>query len=193
MALDKNCISRVSATLRREVNQGGNEIRNEAVLNLTGRILHRQSGRAASSVFVQVRPYPGGVKLLIGSDVGYLRIWELTGHRAFTIHPKKAKALAIPVFRMLPGQRGGAGLARQISASVGSRVVFGLRTPGQRQRTGARTAFMFRKSVKIPAAAPKPWLQPAVHDRIGPVSRNVMNAVVDEFLACFPPRIGGRR
>ena len=87
----------------RAMNRAGVLFRNEAVVNLTGRVLKRRTGRGASSVFWRVRLNDTGGVVTVGSNVFYLRIWELTGLPNRVITPVNKKALKIPV----PGAPGG--------------------------------------------------------------------------------------
>lgn len=61
----------------------------EAKLNLSGRVLHRRTGRLRNSILTRVTQSTHSVTGEIGSNVVYARIHELGG----VITPKKAKAL----------------------------------------------------------------------------------------------------
>ncbi len=114
------------------LNKVMNLILNEATLNLTGKVLHRRSGRLVGALFVKVEETKSAVTGRIGiNNVFYGKIWELTGHKAYTFGPVTKKALAF---------------------GVGPYVTAIKRGP----------PIVVRKSVNIPAVGPKPFIAPAI-------------------------------
>ena len=97
MGIRKDSKQIIRSGLLTVMNRTGVMVRNEAVLNLTGKVLKRRSGRGASSVFWRVRLDRNGGTVTVGSNVFYLRIWELTGLPNMVIVPRNKKALKIPV------------------------------------------------------------------------------------------------
>ncbi len=145
--------------VRRILDKAGVRIRNGAVKNLTGRVLNRKTGRGASSVFFKVRMLNRGGSVTIGSRVFYLRMWELFGHGAYTIVPRRKKALKIPV----------------LSTTVPAGGGFTLTTTG---------GFILRSRVNMPAVAKKPWLEPAFNDELPAIRRDaikIMAKVVEQI------------
>lgn len=121
-------------------------VQNKAVINLTGKVLKRKTGRGATSVFWKHRLMKKGGSVTIGSRVFYLRIWGLTGHGAYTIVPRNKKALKIPVGSLSVPAGGG----------------FTLVTTG---------GFILRSRVRMPAVDKKPWLEPAAIDSLPEIRR----------------------
>ena len=112
-------------------------IRNEVVLNLTGRVLRRRTGRLVSSITTRVRKQATVVQGIIGTNVWYGRMWELSGYPAHVVVPIRARALKIPI---------------------------GKRTTGRGGRTlkQPKTIFIFRKRAFIPAQKARPFIAPAI-------------------------------
>lgn len=75
-----------------------NKIRTHTVDNLSGKVLKVRTGRLRGSIFTNIASTTNGLLVgTIGTNVFYGRIWELTGHKAFTVRPKTKKALAFSV------------------------------------------------------------------------------------------------
>lgn len=68
-------------------------------LNLTGEVLRVRSGRLRGSITVNSEQEGDTLVGRIGSNVFYAAIWEFTGHKAYTVYPKTARALRIPTGR----------------------------------------------------------------------------------------------
>ena len=110
-------------------------------------------------MFWKVKMKKRGGSVTVGSRVFYLRIWELTGHRAYTIVPRRRKALKIPIAAVSVPAGGG----------------FTLVTTG---------GFILRASVKMPAVQKKPWLRPALEDSLPQIRRDaarIMAKVVERI------------
>jgi len=80
----------------------------------------------------------------VGSNVDYLMYWE-KGIKAHKVTAVRAKVLAIPV-----------GLAKGTTKkqAAGMGVL----------KTGRQKGVIFRKSVYIPAQAPRKWLEPGIKE-----------------------------
>lgn len=130
--------------------------RDEAVANVSGRILRRRSGKLADSIRSKVQIIEAGVRGSLSTDVFYGRIWELKGRKAFTIKPK--------VFR-----RRRAGIKVIIRRSKALQIA-----PG-----------VFRTRARIPAAPKRPFLHPAIEvnkDRIAQIVAESMASELDRCL-----------
>jgi phage gpG-like protein len=78
----------------RGLQKGAQTVRNLAILNVTGRVLKRDTGRLATSITAGVTPTAGGGILRVGTQVFYGAAWEHGFYRKqFTIVPKAGKAL----------------------------------------------------------------------------------------------------
>ena len=93
MPTQNECRQIILKELTAGVNRGMHLIRNEAVLNVSGRVLKRRTGRLASSIRTDIRSTRSGLIGSVGTNVFYGRIWEVTGRRAVTIVPRHKKVL----------------------------------------------------------------------------------------------------
>lgn len=75
-----------------------NKIRNYTVDNLSGKVLKVRTGRLRGSIFTKTATSTNNrIHGSIGTNVFYGKIWELTGHKGFTVVPRTKQALTIPV------------------------------------------------------------------------------------------------
>ncbi|MEO0166759.1 MAG: hypothetical protein ABIL39_11555, partial [candidate division WOR-3 bacterium] len=105
------------------------------------------------------------IKGLVGisykkGNINIAELWELTGHGAYEVTPKRAKAIIIPVARLI-----------RYSPSAG-RTLY-RRVPEHRARMGYGGLFerglygyIFRKRAMIPAVPPKPFLRPVLEKAV---------------------------
>jgi hypothetical protein len=78
----------------RGLQQGAQIVRNYAVLNVTGRVLKRDTGHLARTIHTFVTETGGGGILRVGTQTKYGAYWEHGFSRgAFTVIAKNAKAL----------------------------------------------------------------------------------------------------
>lgn len=75
--------------------KGAQIVRNHAVLNVTGRVLKRDTGRLASSITTSVSETAGGGILRVGTRVNYGIAWEL-GFASYIIRPKQLMSKKSP-------------------------------------------------------------------------------------------------
>jgi hypothetical protein len=66
----------IRSAIVRGLQQGGRIVQNYAVINVTGRILKRASGKLASSIYAKVRKTRAGGILRVGTKLYYGRMWE---------------------------------------------------------------------------------------------------------------------
>jgi phage gpG-like protein len=66
----------IRSAIVRGLQQGGRIVQNYAVINVTGRILKRASGKLASSIYAKVRKTRAGGILRVGTKLHYGRDWE---------------------------------------------------------------------------------------------------------------------
>jgi len=127
------------------MNRVVNQVRNEAVLNLSGKVLNVDTGRLRTSVTGSAKVAASGntVTGSVGTNVWYGVMWEETGHKAFEVVPRVAKALKIRVGTAIGYRR----KTREIFAKGG--------------------IFIYRKRARIPAAAPRPFIKPAFDAAMG--------------------------
>jgi len=108
-------------------------VRNEVILNLTGKVLHRRTGRLVGSITTKVaRKARGVIAGTIGTNVYYGAVWETTGLPARVVVPRRrgVKALKIPVGPFVSATK--------------------------------RAGFIFRKKAVIPRQPARPFIKPAV-------------------------------
>lgn len=127
-----------------------NKIENLTIKNLSGKVLNVRSGFLRNSVYTKEEIKGLILQGVIGVGAKYGAAWELGfSRKAYTIVPKDAKALAIPVGSLLKGVRFG----KRDQAATGLTKI-------------GRKLVIFRKKVHIPAAtfAARPFIQPAIDE-----------------------------
>src|SRR5262245_25172997 len=72
----ENAITTVHRAIARGLQKGAQICRNNAILNVTGRVLNRDTGRLASSIQTRVTETGGGGALDVGTQVKYGGYWE---------------------------------------------------------------------------------------------------------------------
>lgn len=93
-----NCVQVWRRHLSRGVSEGAQLIRNEAIRNVTGRVLNRQTGHGARSIRARSGLQSRGAFIRVFNPVFYMAAWERGFHRpAYTVVPTRAKALKIPI------------------------------------------------------------------------------------------------
>lgn len=123
-----------------------NETRNIVIRKLTGEVLHRRTGRLASSIFAKVAQTRRRTTGSIGTRVWYGVMWEKYGHPAYTVVAKNARALAIPT-----------------GSAIGYRKQSGRVFEKKGIEAGLRSGtVIFRKRAHIPAAPPRPFIDPSI-------------------------------
>jgi phage gpG-like protein len=82
------------ARLRIAIQKLGYQLQRNVVTNqLNGGVLARRSGRLARSINTRFLSAGDTEAAIVGTNLIYGRIWELTGSRAYVIRPKIKKAL----------------------------------------------------------------------------------------------------
>jgi hypothetical protein len=72
----ENAITVVHNAILRGLRKGAQIVRNAAILNVTGIVLNRDTGRLASSIATRVLATGGGGALDVGTQVKYGGYWE---------------------------------------------------------------------------------------------------------------------
>lgn len=84
--------------LRTGVRKGAQLVRNEAIRNVSGRVLRRRTGNLARNIYARSGLIRTGAQIRTGTKVFYGAAWETGFHRrAYTVVPKRARALRIPL------------------------------------------------------------------------------------------------
>jgi Bacteriophage HK97-gp10, putative tail-component len=71
-----NAVTIIHRAIVRGLQKGAQIVRNNAILNVTGRILNRDTGRLATSITTRVVELGGGGALDVGTQVKYGGYWE---------------------------------------------------------------------------------------------------------------------
>ena len=146
----KKLSSSARAKLPDAAEAGGRVIEGYAKINANEKFSSHATNALANSITVEVQRNGAGVTALVGPTVEYGRIQELGG----TVHPTRAKFLAIPATEM----------ARKIGSprSYPGKLRFvGDDNSGALVSESGETVYVLRKQVTLPA---KPYLRPALDE-----------------------------
>lgn len=145
-------LEEIQKLVTKAITRGVLRVETAIKLNLSGKVLHVQTGRLRTSIRHKVKQMRGGKRIvgMIGTNVVYAMIHEFGG----TIVPKTGKFLTIPAEGVLGSARDYDNTYPVIQGDKG-RIM-------QKQGNGkARVLFWLVRSVRIPE---RPYIRPAIRD-----------------------------
>jgi len=123
----EQAITSVHNAIVRGLQKGAQIVRNNAILNVTGIVLNRDTGRLASSIATRVSPAGGGGFLDVGTQVKYGGYWERgffrfgKHYRRQWLRPAVEKSLP-QVTRLVEGE-----VAKEVKNTFGRSVVINIK------------------------------------------------------------------
>lgn len=142
----------VQKLVKRAVTRGVIRVEREIKLNLSGKVLHVQTGRLRTSIRHRIKVMRGGKRIVgrIGTNVVYAMIHEFGG----TIVPRSGKFLTVPADGVLGSARDYEDTYAIVQGDKG-RIM-------QKMGKGkSRVLFWLVRSVRIPE---RPYIRPAIRD-----------------------------